>query len=169
MKNQASGLLDLKVKFGRRGKGAVNNRYNMAIYIALDRTPNKDCYWVGAIPKLQDISTPKPCPKYSVPYTDSIYGHPGYGAATRGSAWVRDQLSQILDKGCKRCGFRPKPQTLNPKLSSDKEAGHCATNPWFVDAWVVLELIGRGSHVCSVEISCELQKIGAFSAPRNKS
>ena len=31
----------------------LDNNYNMDIYIyvALNRTPNIDCYWVGAVPK----------------------------------------------------------------------------------------------------------------------
>ena len=30
--------------------------YNMVIYIALNRTPNMDCYWVGAVPNVDSLS-----------------------------------------------------------------------------------------------------------------
>ena len=30
----------------------LDNNYNMVIYIALNRTPNIDCYWAGAVPNL---------------------------------------------------------------------------------------------------------------------
>ena len=29
----------------------LDKHFNMVIYIALNRTPNIDCYWVGAVPK----------------------------------------------------------------------------------------------------------------------
>ena len=30
----------------------LDNNYNRFMYIALHRTPNIDCYWVGAVPKV---------------------------------------------------------------------------------------------------------------------
>ena len=35
---------------------ASANIHNIVIYIALNRTPNMDCYWLGAVPNLY----PKP-------------------------------------------------------------------------------------------------------------
>ena len=34
----------------------LDNKYSMVIHIALNRTPNIDCYWVGAVPKVSAIT-----------------------------------------------------------------------------------------------------------------
>ena len=32
-------------------------KYSMVIYIGLNSTPNIDCYWVGAVPKVYRTTT----------------------------------------------------------------------------------------------------------------
>ena len=37
----------------------LDKEFIIGLYIALNRTPNIDCYWVGAVPKFKVLQVPK--------------------------------------------------------------------------------------------------------------